>query len=195
MLTKTETIILKLLCSTLTKSYTIRGISRGIKKSFPITHQAAHKLIKKRLVLRDENKLISLNYLSNFQELSYIESLRAEDFLKRHREIRLFVEEVLDKIDSFFTLLVFGSYAVNKQTKTSDIDILMIVNGTEDTEKQERFLNRIAEVYLKKPHCYVINRENVRGMIKERNKLNVMNETLDKHIIFWGADDYYRLIS
>ncbi len=192
--TKTEIIVLKLLCSTITKSYTIRGLSRKIKKSFPITYKSIQSLLKKGLILKDENKLIKLNYRANFQDLAYIESLRAEDFLKKHPQIKIFIEEVLDKIDIFFILLIFGSYSINQQTKTSDIDILMIIDELEETEKQERFLTRIAETYLKKPHCQVISRKDDREMIKERNKLNVINETLNKHIIFFGAEDYYCLI-
>ena len=69
----------------------------------------------------------------------------------------------------------------------------MIIEKTEDADKEERFLNRIADTYLKKHHCIVIGKESVKEMIKE-SKLNVINETLNKHIIFFGVDDYYRLI-
>jgi len=194
MFTKTEIVVLKLLCSKLTKFYTIRGISKEIKKSYPITYQAANKLIEKKIILKDENKLLSLNPLSNFSDLAYIESLRADDFIKKHREIKSFMTEVLGKIDSFFTLLVFGSYAVNQQTKNSDLDLLMIIDDDKNTGKQEIILKRSTELYLKKSHCHVISRKDVKEMIKERKKLNVINETLDKHIIVYGAEEYYRLI-
>lgn len=194
MFTKTEIVVLKLLCSKLTKFYTIRGISKEIKKSYPITYQAANKLIEKKIILKDENKLLSLNPLSNFSDLAYIESLRADDFIKKHREIKSFMTEVLGKIDFFFTLLVFGSYAVNQQTKNSDLDLLMIIDDDKNTGKQEIILKRSTELYLKQSHCHVISRKDVKEMIKERKKLNVINETLDKHIIVYGAEEYYRLI-
>ena len=103
--------------------------------------------------------------------------------------------EVIKKIDlGFFSLLLFGSYAEGKATKSSDIDILMIIENTEDTEKIERWLQQISEKYGDF-HCNVINKESVKEMLNQREKLNVINETLNKHIIFFGAEDYYRLIS
>ena len=192
--TKTQIKILKLLCSTITKSYSIRAISRAIKQSYPLTYHSAKDLIKKGFIIEDEHRLLSLNYKSNFQDLAYIESLRAEEFLKKHKEIMLFVGEILKKTEGFFTLLIFGSYAIGEETKNSDTDILMIIEKIEDADKEEKFLNRIADTYLKKHHCYVIGKESVKEMVKERDKLNVINETLNKHIIFFGADDYYRLM-
>ena len=192
--TKTQIKILKLLCSAITKSYSIRAISKAIKQSYPLTYHSTKDLIKKGFVIEDEHKLLSLNYKSNFQNLAYIESLRAEEFLKKHKEIMLLVDEILKKAEGFFTLLVFGSYAIGEETKNSDTDILMIIEKTEDADKEEKFLNSIADIYLKKYHCSVIGKESVKEMIKERGKLNVISETLNKHIIFFGADDYYGLM-
>jgi len=192
--TKTQIKILKLLCSAITKSYSIRAISKAIKQSYPLTYHSTKDLIKKGCIKEDEHKLLSLNYKSNFQDLAYIESLRAEEFLKKHKEIMVFVDELIKKMESFFTLLIFGSHAAGKQAKNSDIDILMIIEKTEDADKEEKFLNRIADTYLRKHHCIVIGKESVKEMIRERSKLNVINETLNKHILFFGADDYYRLI-
>ncbi len=192
--TKTQIKTLKLLCSAITKSYSIRAISRDIKQSYPLTYNSTKDLIKKGFIIEDEHRLLSLNYKLNFHDLAYIESLRAEEFLKKHKEIMLFVDEVLKKMEGFFTLLIFGSYAIGEEKESSDIDILMIIEKTEDADKEEKFLNRIADIYLKKHHCYIIGKESVKEMIKERDKLNVINETLNKHIIFFGADDYYRLM-
>ena len=93
----------------------------------------------------------------------------------------------------FFTFLVFGSYAEDKQTKRSDIDILLIIENSEDVEKIERQLKNISEKYGNL-HCNVISKESVKEMISKKAKLNVINESLNKHIILFGAEDYYRLI-
>ena len=191
---KTQIKTLKLICSTITKSYSIRAISRSVKQSYPLTYHSTKDLIKKGFIIEDEHRLLSLNYKSNFQDLAYIESLRAEEFMKKHKDTMFFFEEILKKMESFFILLVFGSYAIGRETKNSDVDVLMIIEKTEDADKEEKFLNRVADIYLEKHHCSVVGKESVKEMIKERDKLNVMNETFNKHIIFFGAEDYYRLI-
>lgn len=193
-LTKTEIKILKLCCAKLSQKYTIRAISREIKQSFPIIYHSVQNLLKQNLLLKDEHKLISLHYQHNFPCLAYIESLRTEDFLARHKEIKLFNEEVLKKMENFYTMLIFGSYADNTYTPRSDVDILMIIDRQAETEQQEKFLKRIADIYLPKAHIQVISQKDARELIKEKN-LNVMKETMDKHLILFGAEDYYRFIA
>ncbi len=192
MFTKTEIAVLKLFCANLTKYYTIRGIAKEIKKSFPIVHKSVRNLIIRKILLKNEYHLINLNP-EKYQEPAFIENLRAQEFLEKHASIKLFKEETIKQMDEFFVLIIFGSYAVNQQSKNSDIDMLMIINKNEDCEKQERFLYNIAEIYLKKAHCLVVSREGVKEMLRDK-KLNVLNETLNKHILLWGAEEYYLLI-
>lgn len=196
MLTKTQLEILKVFCSKLTESFSIRSIAQQLNKKYKVIYQASQDLIKRDFLEKDKkHKLLKLNYQRNLPELAYIESLRAEQFLKKHPDINLFIDETIKKINlGFFTILLFGSYVESKQTKRSDIDILMIIENLEDTEKIERQLQNISEKYGNF-HSHVISQESVREMIKERTKLNVINETLDKHILFFGAENYYRLIS
>ena len=193
--TKTETAILKIFTSKITESFTIREISRKLKQNYSIVYSSLQNLYKNNLLIRDKHKRFSLNYKENYQSLAQIEQSRAEEFSKKNNNIALFVDEVIRKVNlGFFTLLLFGSYAEGKQTKRSDIDILMIIENLKDTEKTERQLQNISGRYGNF-HCHVISKESIREMISKRDKLNVINESLNKHIIFFGGEDYYRLIS
>jgi len=169
-------------------------MAREIKQSFPIIYHSVQHLLQHKLLLKDEHKLINLDYQHHFSCWAYIESLRTEDFLTLHKEIKPFIEEVMKKMENFYTLLIFGSYAEYKQTSRSDVDILMIIDQPAETEQQERFLKRIADLYLPQAHIQVISQNDAREMGREKN-LNVMKETLDKHIILFGAEDYYRFIA
>lgn len=192
--TKIQAEILKILCSRLTETFTIRGITKKLNKKYKVIYNASQDLIKRRFIERDKkHKLLKLNK-KNFQDLAYIESLRTEEFIKKNRDIGLFVDEIIQKTNlGFFTLLLFGSYIKKKQTKKSDIDILMIIESSKDIEKTERHIQQLSEKYGNF-HCHVIGKESVKEMIAQKEKLNVINETLDKHILFFGAENYYRLI-
>lgn len=194
-LTKTETAVLKIFASKIPESFTIREIAKKVKQNYSIVYSAVQTLHKNNFLTKDKHKNFSLNYKENHQFLAHIEHLRAEDFLKRNKDIDLFINETIKKIPlGFFTLLLFGSYAENKQTKKSDIDILMIIENLKDTEKIERQLRNISEKYGNFD-CHVISKESVKEMITKKGKLNVINESLYKHIIFFGAENYYHLIS
>lgn len=191
--TKTEISILKAFTLNITESFTIREIAKRIKQNYSIVYSAIQNLHKNSFLVKDKHKNFSLNK-ENYQDLAYIEQLRAEEFLKKNKEIVIFVEDVIEKANlGFFILILFGSYAEGKQRKGSDIDILMIIENLEDTEKTERWLQQFSERYGNF-HCNVISKESVKEMLSQREKLNVINETLNKHIIFFGAEDYYRLI-
>ena len=192
--TKTEIGILKEFASKITESFTIREIAKRLKQNYSIVYSAVQNLHKNSFLIKDRHKNFSLNK-KNYQNLAYIEQLRAEEFLKKNKEIAIFVEDAIEKANlGFFSLLLFGSYAEGKQRKRSDIDILMIIENLEDTEKTERWLQQISERHGNF-HCSVISKESVKEMAAQKEKLNVINETLNKHIIFFGAGDYYRLIS
>lgn len=192
--TKTQIAILKIFCSNLTESFTIKEIAERIKQNYSIVYSALQDLHKNKFLVKDKHKNFSLNYKGNHNELAYIESLRAEEFLKNHKDIALFINEVTDKTNlGFFSLLLFGSY-VEKPAKKSDIDILMIIENLEDAEKIEKQLKNMSEKYGNFD-INVISKESVKEMLANKDKLNVINETLNKHILFYGAEDYYRLIS
>ena len=193
--TKTETAILKIFTSEITESFTIREISRKLRQNYSIVYSALQNLYKNNFLIKDKHKNFSLDYKKNLSDLAYNESLRAEEFLKKYKDIKLFSNEVINKLGlGFFSLLVFGSYVKGKQKKKSDVDILLIIENLKEVEKIERQLKNISEKYGNFD-CHVISKESVVEMLNEREKLNVINETLNNHVILFGAEDYYRLIS
>src|SRR3989338_8599328 len=91
-----------------------------------------------------------------------------------------------------FVLLMFGS-AVDSN-KPRDVDILLIVDSTDKVEFHEKFLHNIASNYGLPFEERVIGFESVYEMLSKRDEKNVMNEILNKHIILYGAELFYRLI-
>lgn len=186
---------MEIFCANITKSFSIRGLSKQLDKNYKVAYQAMQGLIEDNLLEKDEHQLLKLNSHKNFSLLAYVESLRAEKFLRKHKEIGLFVGETIQKSTlGFFTLMLFGSYAAGTQKTHSDIDILMIIEDIAQVETVERALKFISETFGKF-HIHVISKESVREMILRPRKLNVINETLNKHLLFFGAEDYYRLIN
>jgi len=193
--TKTQIAILKIFCSRIKESFTIKEIAEKIEQNYSIVYSSLQDLYQNKFLLKDKHKNFSLNYKENHSDLAYIESLRAEKFLKKHKDIALFVNRAIREINlGFFSLLLFGSYAEGREKKDSDVDILIIIENLRDVEKIERQLRNIYEIYGDF-HCHVISKGSVKEMLSKTDKLNVINEVFNKHILLFGAEDYYRLIS
>jgi len=192
MLTKTQIEIMKIFVSKVIDRFSIKQISELLKKPYPLIHRSTKLLINQGFLLKDEKNFISLNYKDNFQTLSYTESLRADAFL-RDKTLKLFTKDVFEKIkEDFFVFLIFGSSVESKNPR--DIDVLLIVQGKEDINEIEKAVSNIASNFSKKFDINVISTESAYEMFVKREQVNVMNETLNKHILLFGAENYYRIL-
>ena len=193
MLTKTQLGILELFASQITEKFSIKQTSEHTKKPYPLTHRSVQALIKADYLLKDKQGYISLNYKKNHAQLAFIESLRANTFLQKNKTMKLFAKDALEDLPEYFTLLIFGSAVIKNNPR--DIDILCIVPNKHELDHTERVLNNVADRFTKEFDINVITAKSAREMLSKREKLNVMNETLNQHIILFGAENYYHIIN
>ena len=193
--TKTEIKILELLVSKPIQKFTIREISRLIKKNLKIVHTSIQRLITKKIILKDEQRHLHLNYQANFSDLAYVENLRKERFFLQHHNIKIAAADFLKKTkEMFFVLLIFGSYAEGNQHKSSDLDILAILPQEDKNNSFERELNSCLSLSLPRPHLQMISQASFKEMIAQRDEINIANEVLSKHIFIFGAEIYYKML-
>ncbi len=194
MLTKTQTEIMKIFVSKIDKRFSINEIAVMLKKPYALIHRSMQELINKGLVLSGEKKLLSLNYNSNFAELSFIESLRARDSLEKEKSVSLFIKDCLKEMDEdFFVFLLFGSFAEKK--KFNDLDIIMILDTQGKIEKTEKIIKNIAFNFSFKLDLHILDKESAYEMFSKREQINILNESLNKHLIVFGGENYYKILS
>ncbi len=194
MLTKTQFEVMKIFVSKINDRFSISQISKLTRKPYPLIHRSVKLLIANGFIFKDKHNLLTLNYKQKHAELAYIESIRAADFLNKNKSFSLFVKDVIEKTNiMFFIFLVFGSSAKNKH-KPRDIDILFVIEDKARIASLERFLNNTASNFSQKLDINVISVESVYEMLRKRNEHNVINESLNNHIIICGAEQYFRLL-
>ena len=156
----------------------------GLEKSFPLVD--FYQSIQEDLSSRPLQQ-------GTYLDLAFAEYLRRDDFLGKFKDMKLFAEEFIGKIkQESFVLLVFGSSV--KSSKPRDIDLLLIVDSTDKIAFHEKFLHSIASNYDLPFEERVIGFESVYEMLSKRDEKNIMNEILNKHILLYGAELFYRLI-
>lgn len=190
MLTKTQLKIMEIFVSQIRETFSIKQISEIIEKPYPLVHRSIKPLIEKKITMKDKRGLLSLNLKDNYMELVYVESLRKNIFLDKNKTIKLFVKDVLEKIGlDFFIFLFFGSYV--KKDNARDIDVLIVLDKHENIGKIERIINNISSNFSLQFDINIISVESMHEMLFKRHEKNIINETLNNHILIFGAENYY----
>lgn len=102
------------------------------------------------------------------------------------------IEKLMSKIPSkYFTLIITGSYAKNKQTKGSDIDIVVI--SSVEPKRIYSELKHFCEINIPQIHLYVFKESEFLQMLLDK-KHNYGKEIAKNNIIISGAESYYRII-
>ncbi|MFH1682819.1 MAG: nucleotidyltransferase domain-containing protein [Candidatus Woesearchaeota archaeon] len=194
-ITKTQLDILGLLLTT-DKPQSIRGIAKELKKSYSLTYNNLKDLQKREIIYKKDippAQIIELNKNAPTEIFIEAENELKRKFLKKHKWMQVFLNNLLaDSRQSFFILIVFGSYSKGKQNKNSDLDLLAIVPSPESVDKMESALNKIYTQVKK--HVVIITSEQFVEMIKKPEELNVGNEAKQNHLLLYGTEQYYQLI-
>ena len=173
------------------KPKTIREIAKQIKADYKITHTATQRLIQKNVIKAQtigKSSLCVLNEKYFGIEVYKAEDERKEEILK-NKNINQLYKEIMSKVKTgSFILLLFGSYAKNKQTKSSDIDLLFISNESGFETK----ISDILSLLPLKTHALVFTEEEFIRM-KDSKKSNVIQEAIESNIILYGIEAYYRI--
>ena len=195
MLTKTQSKILQAFAANITRNFSIADISRMLNMNYRAVHRAVKLLVNGKYLAAD-NKRYSLNYRLHHQELAYIEYLRSREILskKKHGVLSLFLKDVMEKIEEDqFVLIIFGSTVSGARPR--DADILLIVDSLNKVEPLERQLDAVADMFTLKFDIHVISHGSMYEMLGKRDRTNVINELLNRHIIVHGAETFYRMLA
>lgn len=194
MLTKIQFKILQLAVSNITKRFGVREIARLLKMNNSLAHRNIVPLVKQGIFVKDDKGFLALDFRKNHEIFAYTEYLRKNTFLKKNKDISVMSDEIIEGFPyGYFVMLIFGSTVTKPNPR--DLDLLVIIEKTEDIEKAEKQLFHITRNYDNKIHPLVISFESAHEMLGLRESKNVMNEVLNKHLILYGAELFYRLIN
>ena len=192
MLTKSQLKIMKLFVSKITNRFSLRQVGKELGMHQALTYRSCKELIERKLIVLDDDKYV-LNYKENHQELAYFEHLRTKDFLIKNKSLSLLRDEIIKDFPfGYFVALIFGSTVNN--SKPRDIDLLIIIENTKDIDKAEKYLYNITRNHSLPIRSLIISFEGVYEMLAPREDKNVMTEVLNKHLVLYGAELFYKLI-
>ena len=194
---KLEIMIMELFSTDPRQRYSIRNISKTIGKQYAPVHTAVQRLIKKMALKKQRighTDYCSIDLGGDASIFCFAEAWRAKQFIRKNKDIGLIIEEVLEKLKAqFYVLVLFGSYAKGRQTKNSDIDLLLIADNNSRAEELERTLAGISRLSIMPMHIISMNYQDFIDMAKSK-ETNTVNQAISNHIILSGYEEYYRML-
>lgn len=182
--------ILKFLIENKESPHSIREISKRLKADYKNTSQALSNLNPQSYSKKKQGNscLIEFNPDKDIETIS-IERRRTEEFLSKNPKLKV-VKRYIDELGyPFLIVLIFGSYAKNKNSKSSDIDICIILDNKNKSGELHEKLNLLS---LKLEIQEFTSKEFVSMIEKKQNNLG--NEIIKNNLILYGTENYYNLI-
>ena len=198
MLTKQQLNILSVFKKDLFASLTFKQIKEESKqKSNNIVQIAIKKFKEQNLVntqVTGDVTTYSLNLRNNLM-VSYLNLINDLELQKRKfpKEILLEIQKKISKATNLFILTVFGSYAKNKATEKSDLDIAVIVESEETKKEIVPFLETVKRREIKPLDYHIFTRKEFLEMLKADIE-NVGKQIYKNSIIYYGFIEYCNII-
>lgn len=176
------------------KKCTFKDIKRISKsKSESYVYNTLKDFVKEG-ILKQENAgnvvIYSLNHITK-AIINAANSIEYESWQKKQIPYED-MEELMNKIPTnLFTFIITGSYANNKQTAKSDIDVVILCK--DDPKKIYAELKHLCDSNIPPIHLYVFEESDFMQMLTDK-KSNYGKETVKNNLILYGAEAYYRMI-
>jgi len=93
-----------------------------------------------------------------------------------------------------YVFIITGSYASNKQTKSSDIDIVLIIDDSLETKRVYAEITHLCEINTPSIHLYVFKNKEFLEMLKNKQG-NYGKEIVKNNLILKGGQIYLKLLN
>lgn len=196
MLTENQLRIFEPLTINIFKEYSIKEIKENSKEKSNNALSLALKKFKDENLVNERRIGRSLLYKINIENdlaFNYIQYINTK---KLPKSVLIAIEKIkedLEKYTSFFSIVVFGSYVLGKQTKDSDLDIAVFI---EEENKKKIIEEAIKSSELKTPleiHSHVIPKNEFLEMLKVDEE-NLGKQIARKNLLIYNPLIFYSLL-
>jgi len=167
------------------------------KKSDSYVYNSMKRFVKEKILSRERAGNVVLYYLNLACAKSQVYAGMAAEHIawnKRHIPYAD-LNGMLSKIPAnFFTLIVTGSYASNKQSAESDIDVVIICDSSANAQKIYAELRYSCEINIPPIHLYVFKESEFIEMLLDK-KANYGKEIAKNNLILYGSEVYFKIIA
>ena len=175
-----------------------RRIALETGLSYVTVHKIIPLLVKRNLVkleIKGRANLILLDFeQADLSNLSSAMLFERTNLLKKHPELILLTRDIEESLsNSFYSMVIFGSYAKGDVKKNSDIDLLFIVPERRDIEKYYEKIKEVLRLYpFPKKDFQIISTKDFVDMLNQ--KYTVGRSVFQHGIVLFGVESYYAMV-
>lgn len=179
------------------KKYTFAELQKASgKKSRSYLHNSLKGFVRKEILTGEKAGNVILYRLDtgSLKAQSYA-GFVSEHFAwnKKHIPYKD-LQKIADKMpEDFYTLIITGSYAKNRQKETSDIDVAIIIGDSAEPKKVYAQLRLACELNIPQIHLYVFRKSEFLQMLLN-GEANYGKEIVKNNLILCGAEGYYKIL-
>ena len=196
MLTKKQLKILNTFQKNKFKELTWKQVKELSKENSSSVIQYAIKAFLNEELISEEkigtSKLYAVNHKNN-QVYIYFETYNKENLPKQVLKSIKELEDSLDKHTSFYSIVIFGSFASGEQKKDSDLDIAVFIEQEDKRKIVEAVFKSMEIKSILKIHGNIITKDEFLEMLKVDYE-NLGKEIARKHLIIHNPAIFYSLI-
>src|SRR3989338_4852871 len=179
------------------KKYTFREVKKLCKKtSESYVYNSIKKYVKERILSEEKagNVILYSLGLSETKTQVYLGFISEYISWKSAHLPFSTIKKLIEKIPTpYFTFIITGSYAQNRQKETSDIDVVIIVDDKQDIKHIKAQINYACELSIPAAHPYIFKKAEFLEMLLN-NDANYGKEIAKKDMIFYGGSGYFQII-
>lgn len=175
----------------------LRQIALDAKLTYVTVHKIMPVLLRRRLVSQEKKGKANLIKIdlenAEIEDLSSAVLAEKARFMKKHPKIAVLTRDIEKALSGkFYILLLFGSYAKEKEKKDSDVDLLFIIPERKDIETYKEIINKALKLSTLKKDFNVIAIDDFVDMLNQ--KYSVGREAFEQGIVFFGTEPYYSMV-
>ncbi len=171
----------------------VKEISK--EKSSSIIQNAIKSFLNEELITEKRignSKLYAVNHRNN-KVYAYFEIYNKENLPKQVLKSIKELEDSLDKHTFFYSIVIFGSYAIREQKKDSDLDIAVFIEQEDKRKIVEAVFKSMETKSILNIHGHVITKDEFLEMLKIDYE-NLGKEIARKHLVIHNPTISYSLI-
>ncbi len=180
------------------ESKSMHQLAKETTLSYITVHTIVPTLVKRKIVnleKKGKSHLISIDFeQAPVDKLSSAMLHERANFFRKHLSLLILTTELEEALaEKFYILLLFGSYAQEKERENSDVDLLFIIPESEKREEYSAKINKVLKLRSQPTIDYkIVSTRDFIEMVSQ--KYTVGRSVFREGIVLFGTEQYYALV-
>ena len=179
------------------KKYSFKEIKKISKKtSESYVYGCLKKYVAENILNEEKAGNVTLYFanFSSYKTLNYLGFISENIAWSNDKLPFDVIKKIIANISTdYFTFIITGSYARNKQTDKSDLDVVIVCDDKIDTKHLLAQIHHVCEFSIPEAHPYIFRKSEFLEMLSNK-QANYGKEIAKNNLLLCGGAQYFSII-